>query len=250
MVACRQVIAWARTLATGGFSADVITARLSPDSPPRCRWPWRALAISALSVVPILTIVTPAFAYNGNNAASYADTWALSRNPSFPDFGGDDCTNFVSQALHAGGFPEKYISPLQSTSSDHYWFMVFSPQHLWHSNSWSVATDLRSWLIWDVPGGIPEGSFSYDNGKNRAPAFTPNSVITGDVLNYNFGDGRGLIHSSMQVGWGTDQYGYYGNWVDTHATDHKHIFWTLKDSPGNTNWMTTTVYFMHIDSRN
>ncbi len=59
-----------------------------------------------------------------------------------------------------------------------------------------------------------------------------------------------LAATSMQIGWGTDQYGYYGNWVDAHTNANKHIFWTLKDAPGNTNWMTTTVWFMHIWASN
>jgi hypothetical protein len=111
--------------------------------------------------------------------------------------------------------------------------------------------DYWYWLIGDSPGGIQEGSFSYDNGKNRAPAFTPNSVVTGDVLFYDWGDGNGISHDSIQVGWGTDSYGgYYGNWVDAHSNGRYHIFWTMKDAPGNTNWMTTKVYFMHIDANN
>lgn len=43
--------------------------------------------------------------YNRERAVSYARKWALSRNPLFYDFtgGGGNCTNFVSQALLAGG---------------------------------------------------------------------------------------------------------------------------------------------------
>jgi hypothetical protein len=41
-------------------------------------------------------------------AANYARTWALSRNPEYADYSGQgaggDCTNFVSQAMYAGGW--------------------------------------------------------------------------------------------------------------------------------------------------
>jgi hypothetical protein len=55
--------------------------------------------------------------YNRIAAANYDTTWALHRNPmwandSVPGHGGD-CTNFVSQALHAGGWimiPPSYLS--------------------------------------------------------------------------------------------------------------------------------------------
>ena len=52
-----------------------------------------------------------------------------------------------------------------------------------------------------------KGTFSYDNGQNKAPAFTPNSIVTGDVLFYDWGTGEGISHASMQVGIGTDQHG-------------------------------------------
>ena len=46
-----------------------------------------------------------------SNAIAYAYQWSTSggtsRNPAYPDFGVDDCTNFVSQAMKAGGFIEK-----------------------------------------------------------------------------------------------------------------------------------------------
>lgn len=42
--------------------------------------------------------------YNRERAVTYAETWALGRNPLFLNFGGrgGDCTNFTSQCLLAG----------------------------------------------------------------------------------------------------------------------------------------------------
>ncbi|MDR0946141.1 MAG: amidase domain-containing protein [Ruminococcus sp.] len=42
--------------------------------------------------------------YNRAAVVSYADRWALSRNPRYFDFEnfGGDCTNFVSQSVYAG----------------------------------------------------------------------------------------------------------------------------------------------------
>lgn len=42
--------------------------------------------------------------YNRASAVKYAETWALKRNPHFPNFDGmgGDCTNFASQCIYAG----------------------------------------------------------------------------------------------------------------------------------------------------
>lgn len=67
---------------------------------------------------------TFAAGYNYGAMTSYARTWAYGRNPVFRQFG-NDCQNFVSQSLHAGGWVEQpgwylsdagwwYIGPNQS----------------------------------------------------------------------------------------------------------------------------------------
>jgi hypothetical protein len=244
MIAYRGTIARACAAVTGLLASSSL-----PGSYHRRLWLRRALALSVLTAVPIVTVVSPALAYNGSRAASYADLYALTYNGSFPRWS-DDCTNFVSQAVNYGGYSMHPTPNDQSTSNDAYWFVLYPGYLAAWSYSWSAVQDYWYWLIGQNPGGTQEGSFSYNNGRNHAPAFTPNSVVTGDVLFYDWGTGMGLSHVSMQVGWGTDQYGYYGNWVDAHTNARKHIFWTLKDSPGNTNWMTTTVWFMHIWASN
>lgn len=45
--------------------------------------------------------------YNRQAAVDYAHRWAYERNPRYYDFHsiGGDCTNFISQCIHAGGAP-------------------------------------------------------------------------------------------------------------------------------------------------
>ncbi|MFR1837392.1 MAG: amidase domain-containing protein, partial [Turicibacter sanguinis] len=45
--------------------------------------------------------------YNRQKAIDYARKWALGRNPLYHDYEnyGGDCTNFISQCLHAGEIP-------------------------------------------------------------------------------------------------------------------------------------------------
>jgi hypothetical protein len=245
MIAYRGTIARACAAAAG-----FLTSWSLLSSYRRRLWLRRALALSILTAAPVVTVVSPALAYSGPRAASYADQYALTYNTqSFPKFS-DDCTNFVSQAVNYGGYSMHPTSNYRTTSNDSYWFVYYPGSLVGYSYSWASANDYWNWLSQQTPGGIDEGAFYYNNGHNRAPAFTPNSVVTGDVLFYDWGTGLGISHVSMQVGWGTDQHGYYGNWVDAHTNAEKHMFWTLKDAPGNTNWMTTTVYFMHISASN
>ena len=69
---------------------------------------WRTsrlvLVVLALVVLSAATS-SAAVAYNRAAAATYADTYWQSYNPAWPSFArkGGDCTNFVSQALYAGG---------------------------------------------------------------------------------------------------------------------------------------------------
>ena len=48
--------------------------------------------------------------YNRENAVAYAKKYAFSQNPLFPNFAGigGNCTNFVSQAIYAGGCVMNY----------------------------------------------------------------------------------------------------------------------------------------------
>lgn len=51
-----------------------------------------------------ISIIRYSMNYNRDKAVSYAEKWALARNPKYFDFSllGGDCTNFCSQSLYAG----------------------------------------------------------------------------------------------------------------------------------------------------
>ncbi len=52
--------------------------------------------------------------YNREKAVAYAHKWAFGRNPAYYDFSkiGGDCSNFISQCMHAGGAPMNYKKDL------------------------------------------------------------------------------------------------------------------------------------------
>ncbi|NRT32534.1 hypothetical protein BJV38_004882 [Clostridium beijerinckii] len=43
--------------------------------------------------------------YDAEAAVDYAKLWGNGRNSDYPDYGDEDCTNFVSQCAYAGGIP-------------------------------------------------------------------------------------------------------------------------------------------------
>ncbi len=77
--------------------------------------------------------------YHRESAVRYATTWALSRNPHYFDFEnlGGDCTNFISQCIHAGEALMNYTPTLG-------WYYISLNAR---TPSWSSATYLYDFLI-------------------------------------------------------------------------------------------------------
>ncbi len=72
--------------------------------------------------------------YNRSAAVTYAKTWALATNSVYGRMG-NDCTNFVSQALHAGGWPMVGTRNfLDRAKNDQWWFggsMLTQASYTW-----------------------------------------------------------------------------------------------------------------------
>jgi hypothetical protein len=209
----------------------------------------RLLAALTAALTAVLAASTsPALAYSGSGAANYADQYALHPNtPAYPLFGAD-CTNFASQAAHVGGgYPFRGAGT--SPSSDKVWWIRGSGSSTddfsW-SNSWVAADGFYRFLLADQPGGHPGGTAP----GSSTDYWTPDSEKTGDMLFYDWGQGEGISHTAIQVGYGADasRPTWKGNYVDYHTTNRYHAFWSLK--PYNAAWATTTIYFMHIDAAN
>lgn len=90
-------------------------------------------------------------AYNRNAVASYARTWAENgrqiRNSNYPNFT-NDCTNFISQAVYAGGIPQEGSGICGSENTTSEWYVkrgVWPCSWAW-SNPWSVVAPYRSYM--------------------------------------------------------------------------------------------------------
>jgi hypothetical protein len=202
------------------------------------RWLLPAVIVLACT----MTIVSPVAAYNPTAAKTYADTWWHSRNSSYKNFDPNDCTNFVSQALHAGGgYP--FQGTGGSTTNYNNWF-IQNILGIWNwSHTWSVAPDLLNFLYYDYPGGYARGYFAPYQGSSSGG-------VVGDVVFYDWGDDQGVSHDSIQVAYGTDpNSGWVGDLVDAHDSDRYHAIWHLR--PYNANLAALTyITVVHVDAGN
>lgn len=157
--------------------------------------------------------------YDRLSAVKYAESWWDDYNPAYPIFEGD-CTNYVSQCLHAGkapmrGYPDRTRG----------WWVK---KNSW-SYSWSVAHALR----WYLSGS--------KNGLKAREVYQPDDLVPGDVISYDFtGDGN-WQHTTIVV----DQDGKGQPLVNGHNTNCRMRYWDYEDS---TAWTPNIQYkFFHIE---
>lgn len=133
---------------------------------------------------------SPCGAYDGQAAANYAMRWYKARNPNYESFG-NDCTNFVSQAMKAGGM--KFMrsggvddpSPGAPAYLDHFkkgdgsWWSARLPNQ---ANGWFFHWT-KSWTLADV-----SRTRMLDHGVGVAMSATGH-LRPGDVVYYQFPKG-------------------------------------------------------------
>lgn len=75
---------------------------------------------------------TDSKSYSYSSMATYLETYWQNYNPNYRDFSGSggDCTNFVSQALRAGGWTD--VSGLY-TNSNYWWYNSLNQTYSWTS---------------------------------------------------------------------------------------------------------------------
>jgi len=148
------------------------------------------------------------YVYDRRQAVQYAERWWNSYNPKYIKFE-VDCTNFVSQCLHAGGAPMRGY-PVKSKG----WWM----QNKSWSYSWSVANALRWYLG------------TSNTGLRAKEVQDPVDLKLGDVICYDFqGDGR-FDHCTIVTA--KDANGM--PLVNAHTTNSRMRYWSYEDSTAYT----------------
>jgi len=117
--------------------------------------------------------------FSHTTAAAYARRWALGTNPGFPRFAGNDCTNFVSQAMLEGGWTMVGGSVLDRTRDNVWWYG--RSRFVRASHTWAGAQKFANFCR--VSGRVTRAS-------------DPMQLNPGDVLQLEHG---GHISHSMVV---------------------------------------------------
>ncbi|MGD9677633.1 MAG: amidase domain-containing protein [Vulcanibacillus sp.] len=160
--------------------------------------------------------------YNREKVVIYANNWWNNYNPRFLHFE-NDCTNYVSQCLWAGGAPMKLGNVGMG-----WWYRGYGSKSDSWSYSWAVAHMLNSYLQ------------NNKKGLTATPIINPELLTIGDVICYDFeGDGR-WNHNSIVTAKD-----YIGTpLVNAHTINSEHRNWSYKESHA---WTPKIKYkFFHI----
>jgi len=125
--------------------------------------------------------------YNRATAVEYALRYATTPNPEYPYFMGDDCTNFISQCLRAGGCKNHY-----------------HPTHAWwfENGNWSVSWSVAGSLYWYIRVSTEEDEFGiraitfFQNTNEPLRDDIRETIKLGDLIQYAQADGL-IRHSTI-----------------------------------------------------
>lgn len=174
------------------------------------------IAVFIVSVI-LVQIVNASSDYDWQSAVAYAKKWALSRNtPEYESFE-EDCTNFVSQCIRAGGIEYKW-SGGDRTSYYVWWHILYDGS----SYSFVNAPLLFQHFIFVRNGGYSDWITNVREGDIMQIACNPDHRAT----IYD------IFHSRIIVGFGDGP-----SWPDPnpngnpycaqHTTDSAWVRWDL-----------------------
>jgi len=195
------------------------------------------LMVVAIAVVVIFAVVpseASAYTYNRWAAANYAKSNWNSNVPGSNYFGSNDCTNFVSNCLKAGGWPEVY-EPWT------YWqHLIFRKKpDAWYANSWT------HWYSYTWGGANNFGKYVgiySGRGYTRSLSYTPwyRYFKIGDIVQIDYNkDGvwdhtmiiTDITHNDMYVTyhWASSKYVSLNYLKDNKYPNARFMGYNLKD---------------------
>lgn len=134
--------------------------------------------------------------FNRTNAAAYANSYCITPNESSYCVFTQDCTNFASQCLFAGGLPMKQLVNPETRDSNTVWFnndvtpFTSPPPTAQYSATWADANSLKRYLtkICDLNGVFAGKAYGW-------------KTYTGEEGNINFSEVYGYLSPGDLVIW-------------------------------------------------
>ncbi|KEK23372.1 amidase domain-containing protein [Bacillus gaemokensis] len=158
------------------------------------------------------------YQYNRLEAVKYAERWWDDRNPAYRNFP-DNCTNFISQCLHAGETPMTGYPNIRKG-----WWQ--------RENQWSWSWAVAHSFYWYLSGAT--------TGLQAKAVEKPEDLILGDVIAYDFEDDGRWNHTTIVVAKDADDMPL----VNAHSANSRRRYWNYEDSSKYTPQMK--YKFFHI----
>ncbi|EZH68039.1 hypothetical protein DH09_09000 [Bacillaceae bacterium JMAK1] len=157
--------------------------------------------------------------YNRLKAVQYAERWWNEYNPDYPEFT-DNCTNFISQCLHAGGAPMHGL-PVR----DQGWW--------WRGENWSYSWAVAHSLRWYLSGST--------KGLTAKEVERAEDLRPGDIICYDF-DGSGRWdHNTIVVRKDNERQPL----VNAQTANSRNRFWKYEDSTAWTEDIKYKFFAIH-----
>lgn len=183
---------------------------------------------------PIPTTPPPSSNYDRVAAVYYADQWAHEPRPTnYPNYGVDtdgddcdDCTNYLSQVLEAGGIPQ-----IPGDDDIFHWFT--------YQNFWGIWQGSKSWAAtdWFNNHAHQFQGTRYEFYPNGPETLSPGDFFLMDLATNPF---AGPDHARVVVGMGTvlegDAIGEWRLLVNQHCIDRKRVYWLYNLPAGTQIW--------------
>ncbi|MBA4493423.1 amidase domain-containing protein [Paenactinomyces guangxiensis] len=198
---------------------------LSMGEKPRTGGQNQMITVSPRLDSPMQTRSISQQGYRRDLAVRYADIHWNSPNPQYRYFSEDNCTNFISQCVHAGGIPME----VSNNPGKGWWYQRRGGRGDRWSYSWTVAHSFYLYL-----------KRQRSDGLRAIQMESPEQLDLGDVICYDWeGDGR-WNHNVIVTRF--DPNG--APLVNAHTINSRHRYWEYKDSSA---WTPRTKYaFFHI----
>lgn len=181
-----------------------------------------------------LPLVTKGARYDRAAAVAHADQFAHARSSDYPDYGSgcicNDCTNFVSQALHKGGLQLK-TGQWEKDDVFEWWY---KKTLFWYENSktWSATDWFNTYLfqypnefeVRDWPTQLEAGDFFILDLHGKTDDDPPDGIP--DHARFVVGEGVSSVDPAEYTCTDTPiPPATEGLLVSQHCTDRKRVLW-------------------------